>query len=158
MEGITISAAGVPRASVAGSRAIRRLSSVCAARSGWLTPTTVHCCRGSLLVGWNLGCVNRHISLAGGLRCALDGYWVMFNGFARALSCMPVDHPRCIRMLSLSSTHCTHPINTIGCVVCVEAGEERIGPGRGWEKPWGGWIDNSDGRCLFFCAFWFCVS
>ena len=67
MEGITISAAGVPRASVEESRAIHLLSPVCAARARWLTPTTAHGYRGFFLVGWYMGCVNRHLTLAGGL-------------------------------------------------------------------------------------------
>ena len=38
---------------------------------------------------------------------ALDKCWLMFNGFAHALSCMPMDCPHCIQMVcSLSSTHC----------------------------------------------------
>ena len=36
--------------------------------------------------------------------------------------------------------------------MCVEAGEERRGPGRGWEKPCGGWIER-DGSCLVFLFF-----
>ena len=69
MESITVSAAGVLRASVEGSRAIHLLSPVCAGRARWLTPTTAHKYRGLLLVGWYLGCVklNRDLTLAGGL-------------------------------------------------------------------------------------------
>ena len=64
---MTGSAVGVPRASAERSQAIRRLSPVCAGRARRLKPTTAHGYRGFLLVGWYLGFVNRHITLAGGL-------------------------------------------------------------------------------------------
>ena len=83
---------------------------------------------------------------------ALDGLWCHLFFVARACSNSAWSDPRHVRMLSTSSTHCTHPINTIGCVVCVEARVERRGPGRGWEKPCGGWIerDGSSSCFLFF--------
>ena len=62
--------------------------------------------------GLSGGSSNGHVGLDGDFAYAR---WMllMFNGFARALSCMPMDRPQCIQILSLSSTHYTHRINTI---------------------------------------------
>jgi hypothetical protein len=62
---------------------------------------------------------------------ALDGLCCDLFFVARTCMNSAWSDPQHVRMLSLSSTHCTHPITTIGCVVCVEAREERIGP---WER------------------------
>jgi hypothetical protein len=85
---------------------------------------------------------------------ALDGLSCHLFFVAHAFMISAWSDPRHARMLSLSSTHCTHPINTIGCVVCVEAREERRGPGRGWEKPCGGWIERDGSSSCFLCFFW----
>ena len=84
---------------------------------------------------------------------ALDGLCCDLFFVARTCMNSAWSDPQHVRMLSLSSTHCTHPITTIGCVVCVEAREERIGPGRGWEKPCGGWIERDRSSSCFFVFF-----
>ena len=82
--------------------------------------------------------------------CALDGCWLMFNTFARALSCMPMDRPRCIQMLSLSSTHCTYRINTIRCVLCIEPQRRGEGLGEDGRSHVGGWIERDRSSSCFF--------
>ena len=69
--------------------------------------------RGFFHVGRYMRSVHRHTKLHGGSLQALDGCWLIFNGFARALACMSMSDPRCIGMLSFISTHCTHRIITI---------------------------------------------
>ena len=115
-EGMTGSAVGVPRASAERSQAIRRLSTSRAGRAHWLTlttTTTTHGYRGCVLVGMDPSCSYGHMRLDGGRLVHTCWMPLTFNGFARACFLMPVDRPRCVLMLSLSSTHCTHRINTI---------------------------------------------
>ena len=66
-EGITGSAAGVPRASAERSRGISSQSPLCAMRARRLIPTTAQGYRGCVLVGVDIGCGNGHIRLDGGV-------------------------------------------------------------------------------------------
>ena len=112
-EGIASSVVGVHGAYMEGSRVIHCLSLACAGHVCWLKPTIGYGYRGFFHVGRYMRSVHRHTKLNNGSLQALNGCWLIVNGFARALACTSMSDPRCIGMLSFISTHCTHRIITI---------------------------------------------
>ena len=140
------------RASAERSGAICRLSPPYASLTRRLIPTTVHGYSGCVLAGVDLGCVNRHIRLDGGLCVrSLDAGCCSMASHAHSHACLETIRGTFERACHARRTARIGSIRSDAW--CVSRPERRgEGLGEGWEKPCVWWIEG-DGSLVMVLIF-----